>query len=663
MAIKKKMAFKRIGNVKQLKIETPKDLEAILCLDKALWIATGAPTDMINCDRDFLSFLDSDNNGRIICFEIKNAIKWTLETLGVHSGITQKSPELHVGHLNLNSEDAKKIKSLIKKAPALLDFQGNDRINLDQIRKLKKLINERPDSVKDSTLPDASKNPGIRQFIDDILSVTEGISHPSGGRKAITESDLKIFLNEADLYLRWLKEGEKPGVILSGKKTSKAYEYFDLLKDKIDYYFAYSKLYLYNDNFLLPEGKDFCVSEAPTTILIDKLGKDSIISRPEKNCKLSLAGKINPYYMEDLKEFFKKTAGMIIKKGATSISEKDWEKIKSFFFNHEKWVSEKPETKIDKLPKKQIEKYLELEYKNAIQNLITKNNETAMVMDNIDLTEKLCLFQINLIDFTNNFVSFPHLYSPKERAMFEMGTLIVDGRHLTFSIRISDRAGHSKISETGNIFIIYAKIFTHGGDSYEIAAPVTSGTRGNLYAGKKGVFFDINNNEFDALIVQIIENPIGLSETIFSPFHRIQKLISSKFELMTSSAEGKLDETTTGAVIPPAQKKLQTKDSSRGIAAGGMIMGGSVAVAALGSALAYITKTLSSVDPLAIVIAIFAALTAVIVPASLTTFFKLKKRDLSTFLEGAGWSINARMRLTLKLGKIFTTKPKYPKYF
>jgi len=83
----------------------------------------------------------------------------------------------------------------------------------------------------------------------------------------------------------------------------------------------------------------------------------------------------------------------------------------------------------------------------------------------------------------------------------------------------------------------------------------------------------------------------------------------------------------------------------------------SVAVAALTSAAAYITKTLAGVAAYKILIGIAAAVVAVMLPTSVVAILKLRRRDLSALLEGSGWAINARMRLTFKQGRFFTSRP------
>ena len=70
MATSKRMTFKRFGRSHHLRIRSAEDLAAAAVLDEAHWVATGAPIDTINCDRTFLELFDTDNNGRLMCFEV-----------------------------------------------------------------------------------------------------------------------------------------------------------------------------------------------------------------------------------------------------------------------------------------------------------------------------------------------------------------------------------------------------------------------------------------------------------------------------------------------------------------------------------------------------------------------------------------------------------------
>ncbi|MCK4602316.1 MAG: hypothetical protein KAU28_07605, partial [Phycisphaerae bacterium] len=233
---------------------------------------------------------------------------------------------------------------------------------------------------------------------------------------------------------------------------------------------------------------------------------------------------------------------------------------------------------------------------------------------------------------------------------------VMDGRRFNFAVRVADRTAHGAVARTGNMFVLYAEVAPSGGEKYEVATAVTSGTKGNLCVGKRGVFQDVTGGECDARVVQIIENPVSLAEALVSPFQRLGRLLSGKIEAITAAAEKKLDTTAEAIRAPgaPAQP-------NRGLLAGGLLMGGGVAIAALGSAFAYTTKALADVAVWKILIGIGIAILAVILPTSIVAFVKLRRRDLSAILEGSGWAINSRMRLTRRQGRSFTHRPRYPK--
>jgi len=288
--------------------------------------------------------------------------------------------------------------------------------------------------------------------------------------------------------------------------------------------------------------------------------------------------------------------------------------------------------------------------------LIKLSQENALVLDEIKALEKLILLQSLIIKFINNFVYFPYLYDPYRRAIFEMGTLIMDGRLFTLSVKVENHARHMEFCKRSNMFILYLNVLSADTVKYEVAVPVTHGRKGNLYIGKRGVFRDINKIDWDVVVIDIIENPISLTEALLTPFQKLSKLLTSKIEELKNAAETKL----TNVVIDPKAASAAPAPPITAPSKNGMnnfFMGGGIAIAALGSSLAFITKTLSDVKWYTILITIASAFAAVLLPTFISAFNKLHKRDLSMILEASGWAVNARMTLTLKLGKFFTLRP------
>jgi hypothetical protein len=75
---------------------------------------------------------------------------------------------------------------------------------------------------------------------------------------------------------------------------------------------------------------------------------------------------------------------------------------------------------------------------------------------------------------------------------------------------------------------------------YEVAVPVTSGSRGNIRLNKGGIFNDLNGQEWHAKVVQIVENPISVAEAMFHPFVRVAQSLMLRLEEFSAKTEDKL---------------------------------------------------------------------------------------------------------------------------
>jgi hypothetical protein len=212
--------------------------------------------------------------------------------------------------------------------------------------------------------------------------------------------------------------------------------------------------------------------------------------------------------------------------------------------------------------------------------------------------------------------------------------------------------------------VLYVEITGPEVEPYEVAVAVTSGGQGNLCVGKRGVLHDVNGLELDARIVHVIENPISLSEAIVAPIRRLSAAAAGRIESIATAAEKKLDQAGSDTVVripgvgdrPPSSPAAQQSKAGMGT----MLAGGGIAIAALGSSFAFVTKTLAGISPFKILAGLGVALLAVIVPMLIIAFGKLRRRDLSAILEGSGWAINARMRLTRAQARYFTRRPPFP---
>jgi len=660
--------FRRLRRSYQRRIQDADELACILDLDEARWVATSAPVDMLNCDATFLKLVDADGNGRITCAELKRAVRWLLDNLCDRGGISEGTTSLRLDAINSDTDDGRRIRASARKALEHLGCADADAITLEQIRKIKAAAEAAPVGEAGVVLPEATEDEQVRRFLADIIAVTGGAPHPSG-RAGLGQAQLDEFLQQARAFLDWLAQGEPPDekarntLLPLGSQTARAYAVYHALRGKLDQYFAQCRLVR-----LDPRAREWIWPEEPARrpdpddpAAIEAFLEQAPLAAPRPDAVLRFEQDLNPHYAAKLAEFRELVAEPLLHRPITTLTSDEWEHIQQRFGPYEQWLAAKPDAAIEAIGREKLEQYLDPALERAARELIAQSKHAAIALEDIRLTEKLILYQAYLLTLANNFVRFPCLYDPNRRALFEMGTLIMDGRRFNFSIKVTDRAEHSRIADTGNVYLLYVRITPPPpSQAYEVAVPVTSGSKGNLCVGKRGIFRDVAGLESDAQVVQILDNPISIAEAFVSPFRRIGKTLTGKIEAMTAVAEKKLDATAAAAVeqVQATAAAPSATPASRGLLAGGLLMGGGVAVAALGSAAAYIGKTLAGVAWYKIVLGLLAAALAVVLPSSIVAFLKLRRRDLSAILEGSGWAINARMRLTFRQGRFFTQRPR-----
>jgi len=670
MAAERRMTFRRYARSYHLKITTAEDLAYASGLDEALWVATSAPVDGISCDPTFLRLLDTDNSGRITCHELAGAADWLLAVLCDREPIERRSDQLDIETVDTETPQGRAVREAAAKMLARAGRPQDKAISLEQVRRIKAEAEATGVSEAGVVLPEAATDARVRRFIADIVSATGGVPHPSG-KAGIDKDMLEKFLADAAALADWYAAGrlpagqEKTDILPLGDGTSGAYEALAAVRGKIDQYFAQCEAAALDERFTQRmgwteaelEGLDF---DDPG--VIEDVLRKAPLAKARSDRILDLSA-VNPYYSQPLARFEQKVLQPVLGRTGSPLTARQWQEVKSFFAVHRQWLEAKPDSPVEALGREKLEGYLDPHLAEAADRLIAESATAALELGQIRMVEKVILYQMHLMDLANNFVAFPHLYDPASRAMFEVGSLVMDGRRFNLAVNVANRSQHAELARSSNIFVMYVRITGPGRASREVAVPVTAGGKGNLTMGKRGIFHDIAANELDAEIVQIIENPISLPEAMACPFRRLGRLITGKIEALTTQAEKKLDATASaalsGQIVRPAAQQQATPQSR--LAAGGMLMGAGVALAAMGSAVAYIAKTLSEASWLAVVIAVGAALLLVALPTSVVAFLKLRRRDLSAILEGAGWAINAPLRLTRKQANYFTQRPALPK--
>lgn len=692
---KNKPIFDKYGGYYHLRISSIKDLKHVLELPDGRWMATSCPVFGLNMDSSFLKFLDADGNNRIISDEVRESIKWMLNRVKITDSTYQNQPYLPLNLINIDTPEGKLLKDSAERVLKNLGILNSDNITLEQVRNRQSIMAKANYNGDGVIPPEVLDNQDTAQFIRDIIS-TIGSVDDASGLKGINESILEQFKSEARSYLEWYNQGiipegkENTPIMIYGTKTPEMYNTISGIREKIDQFFAQSALLKINPNIteqlIVIDEKTERFDYNDTKSITERL-KLAPIYKPNPEGVLILDENYNEVYHSVVQSFKENVYLPIFGDTAFSLNKFQWENIIKKFSAYESWIKAKPVTKIESLGVDKIRNYLDSHHEKIILDLIAKDKSVSEEIQQLQNLERLLAYHRWLIEFVNNYVSFPYLFSISHRAMFDTGTLILGGREYTFSIKVENKPAHINIAKNSGICLMYLQVTgSKPEETFEIAVPVTRGNLKDTYIGKRGIFFTVNGKEMDAQIVHIIENPISLWETIKEPFRRVYAMISSRFSQIAQAIQKESEKTiintqtdqktiqssltqtqqiTTAPIqqsttIPLATESNRTSGNIRDI-----MIGVGFLAAGLGTALKFLTDTARQLTQprtlqiLLIMIGIF--LGVAILTAGISGWIRLRQRDMGILLQASGWSINGKMRIIRPMARFFCRKVKIPK--
>ena len=264
--MKEKSLFKVIAKKGSLRktseIKTSERLLSILHLDDALWTATGVDIEYLSMDKRFLSYLDSDSNGRILCGEARSAIRYLASCLLDLATAFDKTDILSPADIRTDTQEAKELAEAIQrmdsviqacsdnpdssktnsvchdnKSAVLADDGNKLDVSLATVEVCKRILRDRPVSADGVVLPGAADDPVLRGFLEEIIRSVGGELHP-GGTLGVSIPEIDEFLEEARLRLEWLDKGDQnTAIMILGSDTAGAYAHWNAIRSRIADYF------------------------------------------------------------------------------------------------------------------------------------------------------------------------------------------------------------------------------------------------------------------------------------------------------------------------------------------------------------------------------------------------------------------------------------------
>lgn len=307
------------------------------------------------------------------------------------------------------------------------------------------------------------------------------------------------------------------------------------------------------------------------------------------------------------------------------LSEADWQAVQDQLAVYRTWVSAKPAG----LPPEA----------QAVKDL-----------------ERLARYVRDLMPLANNFVAFRGFYTRTSKAMFQIGTLYLDGRAAELCVSVHDAAKHASMASLSRMFMAYCDC-VRGSEKLHIAAAFTAGDTDQLMVGRNGVFYDRQGRDWDATITRLAEHPISLRQAFWSPYKRLARMISDQLQKMAASKAAGVD-AQMGAVAATAPKPPPTAFDVGKFA--GIFAAIGLAVGALGTVAAGVISGLLSLKWWQIPLAVGGLLMLISTPSIIIAWFKLQTRNLGPILDANGWAVNARARINIPFGTSLTQLAKLP---
>ena len=686
---KKPLIFNDYRGLVQLEITTADDLAQMHELPAARWSSTSVPVEQLLCDPDLLRYIDLDGNGRIRVQELLAAHDWLRAHLRNTSRIAARTDTVHLDDLDTSQPDAARLRALARKR---IKASGQAlgpgaTISLADIRAFRDGYARKTPNGDGIVTPAQIEAPAIARLATLIIEAVGGVPDLSGDM-GVDEAKLDAFLALGRAELAWEAAGALPAsavtsaVLPFGAGTAAAFDVVDGLAGKLDQFFTQCDLLGQGpvaEERLAVKAENLAALDVTDPAAIRGFLREAAIGRPDRSGVLDLEAWVNPLFTEAARRLSVEVLPRALGESGPvrRLDRKGWEKVRALFEPYRAWQSQKPAVLPGALAGEELRVLLDGPSPEALRALVIEDQKASAELVGLSDLEKLALLQRWILDLANNMVSFPALFSAGERCLFEVGTLVLDGRDINLCVRVIDKAEHRPIAETSNIFVAYVDLDRKEGDvtrTMHVAAGVTSGTRRGISVGKRGVFYDRDGKEWDAKVTDVIVKPISILEAAIAPFvklrefvvDKVTKLFGSKLDTAEKGLTTHVDERIAAGPpkAPPPPPAPPPAPAASPFAGGGLqssLVGGGIAFAAVGSSAAFALQTLSNTNPVNALLAVAGVVFAVMLISGFLGWLKLRRRDVSTLLEASGWAFNVRIYLRRNLSLRFTRVPPLPR--
>ncbi len=661
--------FHRVGGLDQVALETGADLANLSRLDQKLWVALSCPTKGLEIDARTLELLDVDRDGRVRAPEILAAIRWCADRLTSLDALVGGGDVLPLAAVSDRTAEGR---ALLGGARQILQSRGRAdaaEVTPADVADTSKVFENTLFNGDGIVPPEAAEAPELRQLLTDVIACV-GADVDRSGKPGVSRARLDLFFEELRRFVAWWDEGNAAeGAMPLGPATPSAFEALRAVRPRVEDYFARCQLAALDPKAAAALNR----TEADYAALAAKdLGGASAdaaafpLSRVEPGRPLPLLDGVNPAWASRLAAFHRDVVAPLLGAETRALGADAWRALEARFAAHEVWQSRKAGAPVERLGLLRAKAILAGSGKAAVEALISRDAaleaDAAAVADVVRMVH----YHRDLHLLLRNFVAFPDFYDSRKRAVFQAGTLYLDGRSCDLCIRVDDPAAHAGLASLSRMYLAYCECRRPGGEKMYVAACFTQGDSDYLMVGRNGIFYDRRGRDWDATIVKIVENPISIRQAFFAPYKKFLRMIEEQVARIAAAkakaADEKLAEaatkTTDAATAKAPPPKAEPMDVGRMV---GVIAALGVGVGALGALLGGFVSGFLGLQPWwAKGVALAGMVLIISGPSMIIAWLKLRQRTLGPVLDANGWAVNGRVRVNVPLGTALTARAILP---
>lgn len=652
--------FFRAGGFDQVRLTSGADLAALEELDQKLWVALSCPTHGLEFDGKTLALIDSDNDGRIRIREVLSATRWACEMLKDPNQLLSGADSLPLAAINdLHPQGLQ----LLESARQILVNLGKpqaDAISSDDVMDTNRIFAQTVFNGDGIVPADSASDQSTRQAIVDILACV-GAQTDRSGKPGIDQAHLDKFFADAEAYSNWysLAETDTASILPFGPQTHDAWQALAAIRVKIDDFFARCRLAAFDPRALgavnRQESEYLAIAAQDMTITAAEIA-DFPLARVGACVPMPMEEGINPAWAQPMIAFKTHIVERLL--GAVAaITENDWTNIKKRMVPFETWMGAKAGAAVEPLGIARVRELLASNAKDAIATLIAKDKALEAQVNAIAAVERLIRYNRDLYRLLNNFVAFRDFYGRKDKAIFQAGTLYLDQRSCDLCVRVDDPAKHVVMAHLSRIYLVYCDVARKStGEKMTIAAAFTAGDSDNLMVGRNGIFYDRKDQDWDATVTKIIENPISLHQAFWAPYKKVIRWMSEQLAKRAAATETEAANKVTTATSAAAAKPADVAKPRIDV---GVVAALGVAVGGITAAMGMLLQAFFGLG-LWMPVGLVAFLLLISGPSILIAWLKLRHRNLGPLLDANGWAVNAKAKINIPFGRSLTGSAKLP---